>query len=193
MEHQRIDEGIARKSRYAHRTRRRNPETGLVEAMPADADPDQILQRYLTAPKTSSIASELGVRRSTLTWWLRERVPARWKMVQIIRALARKEDGDEGIESANDALSLARARELLRSAQWELERLDAGTYGQKQEITVQAPPDPRSVEQQIHALQSELSRLLMQRSIAPAALLDESELLVEDSQVIIDNQVDAAK
>jgi hypothetical protein len=40
------------------------------------------------------------------------------------------------LEEAPDALSLARAREKVRSAQWELERLLRRLYGQDREINV---------------------------------------------------------
>jgi len=135
-ENTRIDKGVKRgpRKRYQHTPMRRNEE-GLVEAIPPDLDHEEILKRYLATPKTSQIARDLGVRRHSLVAWLRSKDPEKWKAVQVIRAITRKEDSEEGLEDANDALALARARELLRSAQWDLERLDASNYGQKQEIT----------------------------------------------------------
>src|SRR3990167_9921019 len=136
--HIRIDEGIKRGKRKKRKTNpyRRNPETGVAQSIPDTLDPKYVLDLYLQHPTTSGIAQQLGVRRSTLTLWLRERCPTDWKNVQIARALIRKEDGDAGIEGADDALSLARAREMLRSGQWDLERLDSANYGQKQELSV---------------------------------------------------------
>jgi hypothetical protein len=46
------------------------------------------------------------------------------------------------VQTASDPLSLARARESLRSAQWELERLFSRLYGQKQEVTHNLPQGP---------------------------------------------------
>ena len=134
--HVRIDEGIKRgpKQQRASVPRRRN-EKGLVEGIPANLDPKEVLELYLTEANTSQIAKRYGVRRKTLVGWLREVAPKEWKRVQTVRAEIRKEDGNENIEVAPDALSLARAREMIRSAQWDLERLDAENYGQKQEIT----------------------------------------------------------
>lgn len=136
--HIRIDEGVKRgpKKQYRHTPRKRVNEAGLLESIPPDLNPDHVLELYLSRARTSQIAQELGVRRSTLTAWMRDQRPEGWKKVQVIRALLKKESGDEGIEDANDALSLARAREQLRSGQWDLERLDSSNYGQKQEVAV---------------------------------------------------------
>jgi len=57
------------------------------------------------------------------------------KDAQTARALARLERSQRELEVATDALSLARARETLRGAQWELERLLNKIFGVKQEIT----------------------------------------------------------
>ena len=133
--HIRIDEGIKRGPKYNHKlpARRKDTATGII---PPDLSPDTVLDRYLTESTTSQIAAEYGVSRKTLVRWLTDQRPDQWKKVQVIRALCRKEDADEGIESACDALSLARAREQLRSGQWDLERLDSSNYGQKQEVSL---------------------------------------------------------
>ena len=139
--HVRIDEGVKRGPRKrTEPPKTRNVETGLVQAIPDDLDPKQVLDLYLQYPTTSGIAAKLGVRRSSLTLWLRKTCPEDWKNVQIAKALMRKEDADEGIEGASEPMQLARAREMLRSGQWDLERLDSKNYGQKQELTVSVQP-----------------------------------------------------
>ena len=137
MEHQRIDEGVKRSAR-ASSPLRRSDDTGLPEAIPAGLDPKLVLDAYLTTPTTSQIAARFGVRRSSLTAWLREVAPVDWKNVQIVRAHAKKEDGDEGVQESLDAFELARAREMLRSGQWDLERLDADYAVQKAAININA-------------------------------------------------------
>ena len=134
--HIRIDEGIARGPRPAKNPHKlKSPKADLgTWVIPKDLDPDEVLAEYLAAHTTSSIAARYGLSRKALVGWLREQRPEQWKRVQVLRALIRKEDGDEQIETAPDALSLARARELLKSAQFDLERLDPNTWGQKQEI-----------------------------------------------------------
>lgn len=134
--HVRIDEGIKRGPRNKRKSvpRRRDPVTNAVVGIPPNLDAKEVLDRYLTEATTSQIAAHYGVSRKTLVAWLREVEPIAWKKVQVARALIRKEQGDEEIEGAQDALSLARAREMLKSGQWDLERLDAANYAQKQEI-----------------------------------------------------------
>jgi len=137
-EHVRIDEGVKRGPRIQRRPGpgklRRNAD-GLVQAIPPNLDPREVLDKYLTEQTTSQIAQSYGISRKSLVAWLRQVMPAEWKHVQIVRALVRKDDGNDGFETAEDALSLARAREMVKSAQWDLERLDAPTFGFKQEIT----------------------------------------------------------
>ena len=137
--HVRIDEGIKRGPKVQRRPGpgklRRNPETGKVQAIPDGLDYKEVLARYLSEDTTSQIAQSYGVTRKSLVAWLRQVAPKEWKQVQIIRAHDRKEVGNEEIETAEDALSLARARELVRSAQWDLAALD-DDYKPKQEVTV---------------------------------------------------------
>lgn len=76
------------------------------------------------------MAPEYGVSDVTIyALLLREREDD-WKEVQRARALARLERAQGEMETAPDVLSLARARERVRSAQWELERLMRRLYGQ---------------------------------------------------------------
>ena len=136
--HIRIDEGIKRGPKIPRRsvTRRKNDESGCVEGIPANLDPQSVLELYMGSGSTSHIAKQYNVKRKTLVGWLREQVPEQWKQIQILRALIKKEAAEDEIEFAKDALSLARAREGVKAAQWNLERLDSSNYGQKQEVTV---------------------------------------------------------
>lgn len=136
--HVRIDEGIKRgpKGKRLSVPRRRDPETGLVQAIPPNLDPREVLERYLTEQTTSQIAKSYGLTRKSLVAWLREVCPEEWRRVQIVRALDRRESADEGLDTADHPLSLARERERLKSAQWTLERLDHATWGEKQQVEV---------------------------------------------------------
>lgn len=136
--YQRIDKGIKRT--YSHKPRSPKADLGSW-VIPSTLDPREVLDRYLTESTTSGIAAQYGISRKALVKWLRTTLPEAWKQVQIVRALCRKDDGDEGIEGAVDALSLARAREMLKSGQWDLERLDSSNYGDKQELTVKVKPE----------------------------------------------------
>lgn len=118
----------------------RRGEEGQVEAIPPDLNPHEVLQKYLSEQTTSQIAKSYGIKRKSLVAWLRTTVPNEWKQVQITRAFIRKDDAESDLEDGMvegtlDPLSLACARELLKAGQWDLERLDSGNYGQKQEVT----------------------------------------------------------
>jgi predicted transcriptional regulator len=91
---------------------------------------DMILARYLAEESTTQIAKSLGVTRSALNYWLLENCEKEWRSAQVIRAMKRKEDAEDAIDQASDALTLARAREALRAAQWDLERVCRRIYGQ---------------------------------------------------------------
>jgi len=131
LEHVRIDEGIKRVRKSV--PKRRNPETGAVQAIPDGLKPEEVLKRYLSEETTSKIAQSYGVTRKSLVAWLRDVAPDEWRRVQLIRAHDRKEMGNEGLEEASDAISLARSREIVRSAQWELQALDVD-YQPKQHV-----------------------------------------------------------
>ena len=177
--HIRIDEGIKRGPRYKHKPPKHPGvmSQGLTQ-IPEDLNPDTVLERYLTEETTSQIAVEYGISRKTLVRWLIKERPEQWKQVQIVRALCRKEQGNEGIEYACDALSLARAREMLRSGQWDLERLDSNNYGQKQEVTVKAEFSIDTV------LDGHCSRLLdkLAAHAQPVQLIDVTPQPIESSK-----------
>lgn len=91
---------------------------------------ETVLARYLGEESTKEIAQSLGVTRSALNYWLLEYAEKEWKSAQVVKALKRKEDAEDDMETAADALTLARARERLKAAQWDLERVCRRIYGQ---------------------------------------------------------------
>ena len=161
--HTRIDEGIKRgpKQQRISVIRRRDPDSGQVQAIPPDLDPNEVLRLYFTEETTSNIAKKFGVRRKSLVAWLRQVAPEQWKAVQLVRAHDRKEQGNEQLEDANDALSLARAREIVRSAQWELQALDED-YRPRQAISVETQP-LNKVDVELLGSAQELLRLFKAR------------------------------
>lgn len=95
-----------------------------------NVNPDDVLERYLAEEKTADIAKSLGVTFAGLSHWLLQHAEGQWKSAQVVLALKRKMEADELIETASTPLDLARAREKLRSAQWDLERVCRRIYGQ---------------------------------------------------------------
>ena len=136
--HIRIDEGLKRgpRMRQGKPTRPSHPADIGTWQIPKDLDPDKLIQQYLSEATTSQIAKQYGVSRKALTKWIREQRPKEWKQAQIVKALVLKEDSEEGILSATDALSLARNREALKAAHFDLTSLDPD-YQPKQQVEVQ--------------------------------------------------------
>ena len=110
-----------------------------------NVDPKSVLDRYLSDESTTDIAKSYGVTRQALGQFLLKTAEAEWKDVQVARAIARKESADDDLDKIGtkiqgaDAderqrltLSLAHARERLKSAQWDLERVCRRIYGQDQ-------------------------------------------------------------
>ena len=121
--------------------RRRAPKADLGSwVIPQDLKPQDVLQRYLTESTTSQIASQYGLSRKALVRWLREVVPVEWRQIQLTRAHVFIEDGEDGLAVAPDALSLARAREMVKAAQFRLQALDPD-YHPKQELTIKDDTD----------------------------------------------------
>ena len=136
--YQRIDKGIKRRNGLP--TQPSPPADLGTWVIPEGLDPEAILDQYL-ATSTAQVAKQYGLSRKALVKWLRQTCPSEWKEAQVIKAECRKDVANEGLEDASltpDPLSLARARELLKSGQWDLERLDSVNYGVKQEVTHKA-------------------------------------------------------
>ena len=91
----------------------------------------QVLDRYMAGEQVADMASEYETSDVTIYALLLREHEADWKDIQEARALARLERANNACRTAPDALSLARAREELRSAQWELERLCRRLYGEE--------------------------------------------------------------
>lgn len=100
-----------------------------------NVDPKDILERYLAEENSTQIAKSLGVTKAALSHFMLTHAEVEWKHAQVLKAVRRKEDAEHLIETADNALDLARGRELLKSAQWDLERVCRRIYGQDQ------PPD----------------------------------------------------
>lgn len=97
----------------------------------------EVLDRYLAGEQVADIAPEYETSDVTIYALLLREHEADWKDIQEARALARLERAQSSFRDAPDALSLAKAREEVRSAQWELERLCKRLYGQEQQNTNQ--------------------------------------------------------
>jgi predicted DNA-binding protein YlxM (UPF0122 family) len=117
----------------------------MADNLPAlrDTDPKAILQRYLSDESTKEIAKCYGVTRQALGQYLLKHAESEWKEAQVARAIARKEQAEDDMESIGLriegadkderdrlTLTLSLARERLKAAQWDLERVCRRIYGQ---------------------------------------------------------------
>lgn len=103
-----------------------------------DVKPDNVLERYLAGETSPQIAQSLGVTKQALSHWLISNAEGEWKSAQLVKALTRKDEAEELMDSASNPLDLARAREQLRGAQWDLERVCRRIYGQDAPAAAQA-------------------------------------------------------
>ena len=93
----------------------------------------QILGRYEHGELMQDIAHSLGLKGSEQLYRLLiATVPDQWKDYQAARSLRRLEEATVELDMAPDGLTLSRAREKVKAAQWELERLLRRLYGQDQ-------------------------------------------------------------
>jgi hypothetical protein len=143
MENVRIDKGVKRGSRIMPAPpQRRKAPVARDNGKLSKANPQEVIARYFRDESTAVIAQSLGVHRSALHQWLIRNCEQDWRDAQVARAITALEQAKDDLAIAADPLSLARAREALRSAQWELERLFSRLYGQKQEVTHNLPNGP---------------------------------------------------
>lgn len=98
-------------------------------------DTNTVLARYQTET-IEQIAQSLGASDVGLYLKIIREAPEQWKEHQAAKALRDLERAEERLEGANGMLEIARAREVLKSAQWRLERVLRRIYGQDQPSSV---------------------------------------------------------
>lgn len=118
----------------AKQTRRTIPASranaGAVKL--ANVKAKTVLDRYMAGEKIVDIAKDYSCTDAVVYHWLLRVAEDDWKSSQAAKAMADYEKAKEGLDTASDALSLARARERVRASQWELERVLRRIYGTDQ-------------------------------------------------------------
>ena len=110
--------------------------------------------RYLNGDDAAKIAESHQITRQRLYQVMSETDPEGWRQAQAARALAEFDRTYEAMREASDKLSLARAREMHKSAQWVMERLLRKLYGDTKQdgagmsvvVNVQRQDDVPTVE-----------------------------------------------
>lgn len=146
MEHTRIDEGVKRGPRKP--TLKPKVNLTVVKRPMKDIAPERrteianaVIARYIHGEQVAEIAKDYDTSDVTIYALLLRDHEETWADVQRARAMARFERSLTDIAVAADALSLGRARELHKSAQFELERLLNRLYGQQTHVTMEITGD----------------------------------------------------
>mgnify|MGYP001601672959 CR=1 FL=1 len=103
------------------------PTRPTVPAIP------QLIQRYLDGESVTMLAKDHRVTRRTIYQWMHKACNDRRYHDLITQGLvARMADADTMLEEADDAVSIARAREIAKYCRWDLERRRPQQWGTAQ-------------------------------------------------------------
>lgn len=94
-----------------------------------DGNAEAILERLRQRESVKDIADSLGVSDVTVYGFLLRHAPDQWMEISAGKSLARIEKAADDLDTAEDQLTVSRARESARLAQWDLERAARKLYG----------------------------------------------------------------
>lgn len=150
---ERMDKGVKRGAHNADRTtisgktiKARDPSGKALAIIKPEQREDivaGVIQRYVHGESMQDLCAEFSVSRGTLyNWMLGELGPAHYGELVTQMLVQRCRTADELLETAQDPLNIARAREMARFARMDLERRRPHLYGQKQEVKHTLPQGP---------------------------------------------------
>jgi len=122
---------------------------------------ENVLERYQGGETIAEIARDIGCTDPPIYHALLEHDAERWKAISSAHALARLDDAEREADTAQDALSLARARARGEFARWKLEKLLRRYFGQdipadlagRITINISTGNEPRTIEHEAEVLQ----------------------------------------
>jgi Helix-turn-helix domain of resolvase len=117
--------------------------------------PNAILERYENGEGIEAIALDLGITPPAVYRYLARHAQEDWKEYQAANALHEYQLAEDQLRTASDGVSLTRARELVKSQQWKLERVLRRIYGQDAPA-IQVNVNLGDVGQKIRDLEAEL-------------------------------------
>ena len=103
----------------------------------ANIDPTPILERIRAGDSLRQIAADVGVSNVGLRAWLLREDREQYADVVTAALTTRVATADDMLETASDAVSIARAREMARFARMDLERRRPHLYGQRPTTAIQ--------------------------------------------------------
>ena len=100
----------------------------------AGIDPATILAEISSGTSLRQIADRLGVHNTGLRAWLLRCDEEAYKDVITAALTVRVAEADDALDVADDAISIARAREVARFSRMDLERRRPHLYGPRQHV-----------------------------------------------------------
>ena len=120
-----------------------------------DADASAILKRYEEGEGIEAIAKDLQIAPQAIYRYLARHAQEEWKEYQAANALHEYQLAEKELKSAADGVTLSRARELVKSQQWKLERVLRKIYGaDSPQVNIQI--NLGEIGEQIKALEADL-------------------------------------
>ena len=103
----------------------------------AEIDPKPFLQQLYAGKSLRDIATQIGVSRQAVHAWMLRESNDTYHEAITAALVARVVEADEKLDTAADAVDIARAREQARFARMDLERRRPGLYGQRPSTAIQ--------------------------------------------------------
>src|SRR5215216_3698641 len=91
---------------------------------------DEILEKYRAGQEIKALAPTYALSHTSVYELLIKTREEDYRAAQSARALARLETARSDLEKATDPIQMNRAEKLIKTYQWELERLARRLYGQ---------------------------------------------------------------
>lgn len=145
MDHVRIDEGVKRGPRKKPGPKPSSPRRNngqFINVLPNEPEAIKAaLEAYRSGATLQQIADYHQVTKQAVYGWLLGELGGEQHAMLVTQALtSRIASADDRLETADNPLDLARAREQCRNARLDLERRRSHLYGQKQEVTHTVAP-----------------------------------------------------
>ena len=93
---------------------------------------DEILEKYRAGQQIKDLAPTYGLSHTTVYELLLRTREEEYRAAQSARSLARLETARNDLEKAADPIQINRAEKLIKTYQWDLERLARRLYGQSE-------------------------------------------------------------
>jgi transcriptional regulator with XRE-family HTH domain len=102
----------------------------------ANVEPGAFLEMLYSGKSLRDIAKKLKVSRQAIHAWMLREAGETYHEAITAALVQRVADADERLDTAADAVDIARAREQARFARMDLERRRPGLYGQRPSTAV---------------------------------------------------------